>query len=252
MAVPTTLNPDSSIYIVSIAMGSQFRGKSRDIDEYIREMTYTKPKAERQKIGSIRQSVNVVRNAGSFRFFKEYVTNDIGKAQLEQTCKEADQEMKKIDPTLHVTPKFFKLEIKSLNSGNMFMEMQEQLRTEVHERVLRRIQKVIEDAGENAGGKLSNKTKTALLKMLDKTAEINVLQDSEVTARIEAMKAQINADALIPLRDEILSLIDESPADLELLDDAEGRAIHDPDEKEYQSKPAALKHAPIEIEDLIG
>ena len=147
------------------------------------------------------------------------------RSQLERACIEADASMKMIDATLHVTPMFFKLDAPALTQGNILTAMTEQLRKQVYERVLARAQRMIE---ETPSGTMTTKNKNALLRMLDKTAEINVLNDGEVTARIEAMKAQINADALIPMRDELLSVLDESAGALELIDPtAEARRTGD-------------------------
>ena len=94
--------------------------------------------------------------------------------------------------------------------------------------------------------------------MLDKVKEINILNDANVEARIEAMKAQIQQNSLIPLRDEILAYIEEvQGADtLEISPDqpaTEGEIateIHDPDEEAY--KPRQLTQADeIHVEDLI-
>jgi hypothetical protein len=255
MAVPVNLDEDRIIYIVDISMGSQFRGTSRDIDDLTREIKYKWSKDKRNRIGAARQTVNVAVSGTCMKFFKTRFTSAAGKATLERECGIADREMKAIDASLHVTPIFYEQHVSTLAAGNMFEQMKQQLSVQVHQRVLDRIKKTIEQNKKDDGTykPLTGKTRTALLTMLDKVGEINVLQDSNVEARIEAMKAQISANSLIPLRDEILAYIEDvQGADtLEITpDQTESETIHDPDEEQYKPRPMTAADM-IHVEDLI-
>jgi hypothetical protein len=255
MAVPTEAT-DRTIYVVDISMGSPFRCTGRDIDDMTREIKYKWGKEKRNRIGTARQSVNVAVAGTCMKFFKTRITNEAGKNGLIQACTAADREMKQIDPALHVTPIFFEVKVSSLSAGNMFDQMKEQLSVQVHERVLDRIKKVLEQ-NKNADGTykpLTGKTRTALLTMLDKIKEINVLDDQNVEARINAMKAQIQTNSLIPMRDEILAYIEDiqGAENLEISPDTPEieTPVHDPDEDEYKARPMIAADQ-IHVEDLI-
>ena len=254
MAVPTeTL--DRSIFVIGIKMGSPNQSKGRDIDDFIRELTYKKPKAERLQIGKVRQSINVVVDGTCMKFFGVKITNQAGKETLERECSRADAEMKKIDSTLHVTPVFFEVKVSSMSAGNMFDQMKEQLSVQVHQKVLDRVESAIENSRNPDGSykPMTGKTRTALIAMLDKVKEINVLGDDNVDGRIEAMKAQITAGSLIPMRDEILALIEDvqGSENLEISPD-QTESEHDPDDTAYESKPfVPSAQDEIALEDLI-
>ena len=252
MAVPVEAT-DRSIFVVAIKMGSPNQSKGRDIDEFVRELTYKKPKGVRLQIGNVRQSVNVAIQGTCMKFYGTKITNQAGKETLERECTLADRRMKDIDSSLHVTPVFFEVKVSSMSAGNMFDQMKEQLSVQVHERVLERIKKVLEEH-QNPDGTykpVSGKTRTALLTMLDKLMEINVLNDDNVTAQITAMRSHIQSNSLIPLRDEILAYIEEVQGEnsLELTPDIPA-PVHDPDEEEF--KPRVLSDEEnIHLDDLL-
>jgi hypothetical protein len=259
MAVPINVGEDRIIYVVDISMGRPFRGTGRDIDELTREITYKYGKDKRNRIGAARQKVNMQVDGTCMKFFKTRFTSAAGKATLETACREADKEMSEIDSSLHVTPNFFEVRVASLTSGNMFDQMKEQLSVQVHEKVLARIQKVIENQRNEDGTfkPMSNKSRTALLTMLEKVREINILGDASVEAQIEKFKAQITEGTLIPMRDEILAYIEDvQGADaLDILDAP--TAPETPQEAkeadEYKAKPLVLTEAEkLHIDDLLG
>lgn len=263
MAVPINTADDLTIFIVDISMGSQFRGTSRDLDEYTREIKYKHGKNMRNRIGAVRQTVNVAVAGTCMKFYKTRFTNSSGKAALEQACLTADREMKSIDASLHVTPLFYKIEVSALSSGNMFDQMKEQLSVQVHQRVLDRVKVVIENNRKDDGTykPITGKTRTALLTMLEKVGDINILNDPNVTTRIEAMKAQIQQNSLIPLRDEILAYIEDvqGAENLEISPDVPGQngteddiSTVTPEQKAAGRTPRPLNPADeIHIEDLI-
>ena len=217
MAIPTQLGEDDKFYIVEISMGSQFRGRSWDIDDRNRQIEYKHSKAKRNDIGAIRQQVNTVINGTCMKFHRKIkFTNEKGKEALIAECARADREMKLIDPSLHVTPAFFEQTVTQLNTGNMFELMKDQLNEQVHQRVLDGMERTIENLttrDENGNvvkvKQITTKTRNALIKMIEGMKNINILKDPTVDSRIEALKAQMATFDLIPMRDELLAYIED-------------------------------------------
>jgi hypothetical protein len=236
MAIPVNFDPSQKLYLVRISMGSQFKGKSRDIDDYTREIKYVHSKEIRREIGAIRQVINSRRAAGCMPFFGAYFTNEIGKQQLIDACKIADREMKEIDPELHATPLFIKIDMPDLAAGSQFDALLSAIRTQVHEVVLNRVKAVIE---RNEGKALTPKTKTALLSMLEKTRALNIVNDPNVNADIDKMKARIDANQLNELKDEILVILDESKDRAQALELVDPIVVHADDEEDDQISRAA-------------
>jgi len=248
---------ETSIFIVKISMGSGNKGsKSKDITEYIRETEYTKPKSVRQDLNAIRQTVNVVRKGICMSFYDTYFTSAAGRATLIAECARADREMKKIDSTLHVTPKFYEQTINQLSAGSMFEDIKNQMNREVYQRVLDRIEQNIEQNKREDGTykPFTTKSKTALLKMMEQVKDLIIIPDENLSARIEAMKAQILEGSFIPMRDEILANLEdlEGSENLEISPDQSEPATHDQDDQEYESKPySPTAQDEITLEDLI-
>lgn len=243
MAIPTNLDPNQKLYQVRIRMGSPYRCKGKDIDDYRRELTFDKSKKTRQEIGAIRQYVNSRRSAGCMPFFGAYITNQLGRDQLVDVCKRADQEMKAIDPSLHVTPVFLKIDTPALMSDrSLFDELLGSMRTQIHQVVLNRIKTVIERSESKT---MTNKTKQALIRMLDKTQDLNIINDPTITAEINRMRERVQADQLAELRDEILVILNDTAdreSSLEIIDPvvlpADADDLQDKIEKEEKT-PAA-------------
>jgi hypothetical protein len=257
MAVPVNTAEDRTIYIVDISMGSGFQGHGEDLDEYRREITYKFGKDKRNRIGAVRQTVNVAVQGTCMKFYKTRFTNANGKATLEAACTSADREMKAIDTHLHVTPMFYEVKVSSLSAGNMFDEMKNQLSVQVHQKVLSRIKAVLDNNKREDGTykPVTGKTRTALLSMLEKVEEINILNDPDVTARLTEMREQIQQNSLIPLRDEILAYIEEvQNADtLEITPDITPDEISTVTAEQAAQVEEKPRHKPTEIniEDLL-
>jgi hypothetical protein len=266
MALPTHVtltNEAATVFIVEIAMGSQFRGKSWDIDEFNRQTQYKHGKKIRNEIGALRQQVNTVVSGTCMKFHRKIkFTNAAGKEALIAACIDADRKMKLIDPSLHVTPIFFEQTMTQLNTGNMFELMKQQLNEQINQRILDRIESTIKASQREDGSykSMSSKTRQALIKMVEGVKAINILNDPTVNARIEAVKAQMMTANLIPMRDELLSYIEDiQGADsLEITPDEitgdEAAVVMAPDaekdEDEFKARPMTAADE-IHVEDLI-
>lgn len=209
---PAPLTEKKIVYVVSITQSSPFKGHGTDITDMIRQIEFKFPGETRRKIGAIRQEVNVARDNNCMKFFANYITSEAGKEKITTACERARAKMQEIDPTLHVSPIFFEVQVSSLSEGDMFESMKQQLKIEVHTRILERIERAIQQNTQPDGTikPLSTKTKNALLSMLDKVGEINVLGDQDVDARIAAIRQQVINNSISPLRDEILAYINDT------------------------------------------
>jgi hypothetical protein len=235
MAIPINYDPSQNLYMLKISQGSQFGGTGRDLDDFTREIKYKFSKDVRREIGAIRQSINTKRAGSCTRFFGAYFTNEIGKTQLIEACKKADREMKEIDPALHVTPVFIKIDLPDLASGSQFDALLKAIKTQVMEVSLKRVQAYLE---RNETGVLSPKSKNILISMLEKTRALNIVNDAKINADIDSMKARIEASQLKELREEITEYLDQSQdrgTSIEIISDVSA----DDDEKEDQISRSA-------------
>ena len=250
MALPINVTEDRIIYIVEISGGSGMRGRTWDLDDYNRQMEYKHSKKVRNEIGAIRQEINVIVNGTCMRFHKKIkFTSAAGKRTLETACVDADRRMKLIDPTLHITPVFFEQTVTQLSTGNMFELMKKQLNEQVNQRILDRIEQTLEDAkvkdkeGNITSVKpITQRTRDALLKMIEGVKSINILDDETVNTRLEAIKVQMQTARFDDMRNEleayILDIQDEDDLEISPALPAKGmKADPDLDEDAYKSRP---------------
>jgi hypothetical protein len=272
MATPINVSEDSTIYYVDITAGSQFKGKSWDLDEYNRQTEYKHDKKTRKNIGAIRQRINVLKNEVCMKYGKGRrklcFTNYEGMVSLTTACQQADKDMKEIDPTLFCIPEFMEQTFKQLNSQNMFTLMQQQLNEQINKRILDKVEKDIENATvRDKDGKvikvkpIGKRTRDALIKAVEGVKAINILNDPTVNARIETLLERMRTETLVPMRDELLAYIEDiqGAENLEITPDeipsqpataATGmKPDKDLDEDKYQAKPVNVEE--IMSEDLI-
>lgn len=201
---------NQKLYVMQVSMSSPFfvsRSEKYE-DENAKKQWYKYPEQQRKDIQAIRQSINVITDAGCARFYGLKIANEISKQQITEALAKADAEMKAIDPTLHADAQFLPLQSEAFTSGTLLDNLTAQIREQIHGVVLKRIEKTIAD-NDNAG-MLTAKTKAALLKMLEKCRAVNVIGDEAINQRIDAMKDQINNDQIVVMRNEILALLDET------------------------------------------
>ncbi|DAC71797.1 MAG TPA: hypothetical protein DSN98_08510 [Thermoplasmata archaeon] len=210
MVAPTMVKTGEKLFVMQLNMSSPyFLERSEVIDDKTKKLFYKFPSDKRKQIQAIRQSVNVQRDAGSARFYGLYIVNELGKKQLESALTKADHEMKQVDITLKAEGMFMELSSTALSEGNMFDAMVGQIKNQILEVALKRIEDTIKRNEGSAQG-LPLKTKNALIRMLEKTKMINVIRDESIDGRIEEMKAKILSEDITSLRDEILDVLNET------------------------------------------
>lgn len=215
--MPTTLDPNTKLFQIKFSGSSAYQLKgSRRIDEYKREQEFTRHEDDRKLISAIRQRVNALRQWGCMPFFGAYITNEIGVSQMIEACKKADQDMKAIDPQLHLTLKCIEIPITSLTGQKSVIDtLLNDIRQEVTNQVLKEIESRIDKIP-------NNKSRKALNTLIDNLKQLNLTGDPVIDAELEKMRARINADQLRELKEDLRVVLEETrdrSEALELVDD---------------------------------
>ena len=261
MAVVSELKPGTKLFVMETQMSSPFfTDRSENIDsENAKKLYYHFQAGDRKSIAAIRQHINVLKNNSCARFYGLYIANDLAKEQITEALTVADRAMKAIDPTLEAKGVFMELDTGALSSGNMLQIMTAQIQDQIYGVVFKEIEAKLQANDERGGGALSTKSKNALLNMLEKCKTINVIDDDNINAKIEAMKAQITSEAIIPLRDEIKALLSNSTdrfSSIDLMPAKDGEKVtedevtpdspvHDPDDEVFDAKP--VEDEPVKV-----
>lgn len=244
-------DPNQQLYVMQPSMSSPFFvSKSETYEsENAKKMYYKFTSDDRKKIQAVRQAVNVMVDAGCARFYGLKIANETTKQQLIEALEDADRKMKSISPELHAEAQFLPLKTEAFTSGTLLDNLTAQIREQIHGVVLKRIEAKIT---EENNGVLSEKSKLALLKMLEKCRAVNVIGDDGINKRIEDMKQKITDNQIVVLRDEILALLDDTRDRFSSIDmfnipaggNEEPRPLTDDDqaaideEKRYDARPA--------------
>jgi len=235
MTIPIKVTDDNTVYFVDIHGDSGNKGSiSEDLDEYIRRITYTRPLETRKQINAIRQSVNVVVNNTCMKYRRKLkFTNANGMREIQKACEIATDRMREIDPSLSITPEFMEQTFAQLNNQNMFELMKQELSTQVLQKALDKVEGTLKTYKRADGTikPITSKTRTALLGMIEEIQEIGtIIPDETLSARIEAIKDQIIAGTLLPMRDNIISMIEDTTeggrfSNLEITSDMDDAAL---------------------------
>src|SRR5574343_1099710 len=137
--MPQTIDANTKLFQIKFSGSSayQLRGSKR-IDAYKREQEFSRHEDDRKKISAIRQRINSIRQWGCMPFFGAYITNEIGVNQMIDACKQADLDMKAIDPQLHLTLKCIEIPISSLTGQKSVIDtLLNDIRREVVNQVLK-------------------------------------------------------------------------------------------------------------------
>jgi hypothetical protein len=134
-------NTNQALYIVALSASSGFfvTKSEKYADENAKKSWYKYQESERKKIQAVRQSINVVTDAGCARYFGLKIANDVGKEQIQQAVNNADVEMKKIDSVLKAEVDFIKLPGDSFTSGTMLDKLTGQIRSQILEVAIKKI-----------------------------------------------------------------------------------------------------------------
>jgi len=207
-------NPNQALYIVAMSASSGFfvTKSEKYADENAKKSWYKYQESERKKIQAVRQSINVVTDACCPQYFGLKIANDVGKEQIQQAVNNADVEMKKIDSVLKAEVDFIKLPGDSFTSGTMLDKLTGQIRSQILEVAIKKIERNIT---KNADGVLPQKTKERLLSAIDRCRAINVISDEGINQQLDSFKERINADEILMLRDEILTMLDTTKSRFE-------------------------------------
>lgn len=189
------------LFIVKAGMSSgNFIDESKDLDEKRRELTYKFEKVKRKKIQACRMRFKDPIYKKCLKFHSMYVTNEAGKEMIEKTLLEADSALKEIDPSLKATPKFIPLDVNEMVKGGLYNNLIDAIKGQVFQKTFDKIEKQLK---KKDTGKMTDRTKAALLHMVDQCRNLNVINDKDIAATIDAIQKKIETETFKPLRDEM-------------------------------------------------
>ena len=268
------------IYIVKLIMSSQNKiDHTERIDEFTQETTFKWDGETRQAIGAARMSIRTAVYAGSVDFVTLRIVDgdqlprimravEEGKVKLKEIadtyrCPEKTCMWKGMDPVPSVVPGYSscpkcgarvkapppalsaqlkvdvvptKLDREEMNRGEIRRRIIDSIMYQVYKEIADRIARVMEH-----NEALPAQSKKGILDALKKMEVMNVLDDPEVDEKIAAIRAQVEADVIQPLRaqlDKDLRLLTSRWAYLEFKDEEKAPRPKRPKKTEQEAGQA--------------
>jgi hypothetical protein len=193
------------LYVISTRVSSEFKiEKSEVLSDKEKKITWLYEKEMRNKIHSVRAMVYGPRERYSLNFYKLRLVNDDGKKALAEAYATANEELKKIDPSLKAEIEFLPLDLSMIAKGNLYEQIIGSIKYQVFSKVFQRIEKLTADGGKD---KLPENTKKSLRNLVEHCRNLNVTRDQEIDSQIEKISKMIEEEALIPLRDDLQNVL---------------------------------------------
>jgi len=114
----------------------------------------------------------------------------------------ANEELQKIDPMLGAEIMFIPLDSGAIRNGEMYEQINLAVKGQIYTDIMERLKKL-------ADSSLKTRSKSSLLKMVDRMEKINVLDDPEISLKIYQIREMIEKDTIKPLLQDLESEVEK-------------------------------------------
>lgn len=194
------------VYIVQVILPSPNRTDGRiEIDDQTDQIHYIFKDEMRKKIAALRGRVKypIYQNLLDFPpegETKLWMCNEDKVESIRQSVSEAEKEFQKLDTSLHTQIIFIPLNIYEIQGGELYGQIINAIRYRVLSEVIEKI--------EDKTGQLTEKSKEAVLKLIDRMKGINIFNDPDVTKRISEIREKIINNDLETIKNELTQELD--------------------------------------------
>lgn len=192
-----------NLYIVKTRMSSpNYILYSEEIDDMTSQYTYKFNKETRQQISALRGRYQKPVYEGTANFHGLYICQEKHCQELQDMMSKANQELQNIDPMLSAGVMFIPLDAGAIRNGEMYNQINLAVKGQIYTDLLDRLKKL-------ADSSLKSRSKSSLLKMVDRMEKINVLDDPEISLKIYEIRDMIENDTIKPLLKEMESEVEK-------------------------------------------
>lgn len=201
------------IYIVKTSMSSSNHlQESSELDDYRRMETYTFNKQTRMDISAIRSRFKKPIYDNCANFHGLYLCKEEDMEGTQELISEANEKLREINPRLGASILFIPLDAAAIQQGEMYDQICAAIKSQIFTTLLNRIETVSHTA-------IPTRSKQSLLKMVKRMERINVMDDPDITYRLNQIRDQIMKEAIAPLQEELgkeLKILTSRGANLEI------------------------------------
>jgi len=193
-----------NLYIVRVIMSSGHNvEESRSIGDFIQETTYRFNKDTRKKVAAIRMKHKQPLYENSVDFHGLWICKEDQIMPIMHAVEEADMELRKINTILGAASEFIPLSTSDIVMGELYGKIVDSIRYRVFKDVFDRISEVMENKTYLKKAELTQRTKDSLINLCDQLHIINLLNDKDITDKIEDIRKKIESNTLAPLKQEL-------------------------------------------------
>lgn len=190
----------AKIYIVKTAISSpNFIDETVEIDEHKKEITYRFDRETRKAINRIRMNCKYPIYSNTLDFHSLYIAKQEQVKEIKDAVSEADKKLKEVNPGLKAKVMFIPLDLEEIKQGELYGYILSNIRYQVLKQVFDRMDKIVQ-----GNQKISERTKKALLTMVENCKALNILNDEETNTQLEEIKARIQKEGIEPLHASIM------------------------------------------------
>ena len=201
------------IFIVKTSMSSSNHLQdSSELDDYRRMETYTFNKQTRMDISAIRSRFKKPIYDNCANFHGLYLCKEEDRVGIQELITEADEKLREIDYHLGARILFIPLDTAAVKTGEMYDQICAAIKSQIFTTLLNRIETVSHTA-------IPTRSKQSLLKMVKRMERINVMDDPDITYRLNQIRDQIMKESIAPLQEELgkeLKILTSRGANLEI------------------------------------
>lgn len=189
------------IYIVALTMSSPNRVlNSQEINEGMTlEVNYLFKKETRQKIAAVRTLHKKPTYKDCLDFYGLfYMCKDSQRKEIQKANDEADIKLKAIDGTLKSEVMFIALDMNEVTKGEMYKRVLDAIEYRILSDLAERLEKI----AKTKTGQLPDRSKEAMIKMIDRLKSVNVMNDSNIENKLSKIREKIINNDLENLKAE--------------------------------------------------
>ncbi len=194
--------PTVRVFVVQTQYASPNRiDGSTELSEMKREIDFTYPKLVRNKIGAIREwHMKQIRDK-TVDFPPDFdkplhLCNESQKKEIRDLTINAEKEFQELSTDLHAEVIFLELNIHDVQRGELYGQVIAAIRFKI-------MYEIIQKIGEKAG-QLPDKSKNAMLNLIERLKYVNVLNDPEVELQLAAIKEKILTDDIAAVKADLV------------------------------------------------
>lgn len=208
------MSKEEKLFICEIFMSSPNKQESTTrINDREMQIKYKFDEKTRRDISRIRAQGNWPKYALCVKFYSLYIAKESTIERIKSMVHDADTGLRAINPELSAQVRFFQLSSEDIRESEMYHELIHAIKTQIYGTLLDRFREVLKK------DTIPDKTVNSLLEMCDRLRSVNILNDAEITARINQIQAQISARLINPIVSDLESEISRITSGFSFVED---------------------------------